>query len=258
MVTHIVLRERRKTGSIRCNLWISAVAAGASAGNLAHVMLRTKLVIHSAQNATVPISGLRLNKTGTAISMQDIMAWIEVNRFLAYGLVFACCALKSGVFPFFAGMAASSGILDVAAVAMATFLGGYLGDEVRFFIARRYGHKLSIRTPRLQRALKITRALMDKYGAAYMFVYRYPKGMRTIGALPVGLTDIQWFRFTCLNAASAGVWATLLVGAGYLFGAQLADVMENGWSLFSVVLLAAFCIAGWLMIRRLRTAADLV
>lgn len=160
MVTHIALRERSKTGSIRCNLWISIVEAGESAGNLAPVM------------------------------------------------------------------------------------------------ARRYGHKLSFKTPRLQRALKTTRALMDKYGAGYIFVYRYPKGMRTIGALPVGLTDIQWFRFTCLNAASAGVWATLLVGSGYLFGAQLADVMENGWSLFSVVLLAAFCIAGWLMIRRLRATAN--
>jgi len=194
----------------------------------------------------------------TTVAMQNIMAWIEVNQFLAYGLVFAYCAVKSGVLPFFAGLAASSGILDVAAVVMATFLGGYFGDEVRFFIARRYGHKLSFTTPRLQRVLKATRALMDKYGAGYMFVYRYPKGMRTVGALPVGLTDIPWFRFTSLNAASAAVWATLLVGAGYLFGAQLADVMENGWSLFSVVLLAAFCIAGWLMIRRLRTAADLV
>ena len=56
--------------------------------------------------------------------MQDIMAWFEVNQFLAYGLVFAYCALKSGILPFFAGLAARSGIIDVAAVAMATFLGG--------------------------------------------------------------------------------------------------------------------------------------
>jgi membrane protein DedA with SNARE-associated domain len=258
MVTHIVLRERGKTGSIRRNLWIPAVAAGASAGNLAHIMLRTKLVIRSAQDAAVPIIVIRLNKTGTAISMQDIMAWIEVNRFLAYGLVFAYCAMKSGVLPFFAGLAASSGVLDIAAVATATLLGGYLGDEMRLFIARRYGHKLSFTKPRLQHALKTTRALMDKYGAGYLFVYRYPKGMRTIGALPVGLTDIHWRRFTCLNAASAAVWATLLVGAGYLFGAQLADAMEHGWSLFSVVLLAVICITGWLMIRRLRATADLV
>lgn len=190
--------------------------------------------------------------------MQNILTWIEVNEFLAYGLVFAYCAVKSGVLPFFAGLAASSGILDVSAVAMATFLGGYLGDEVRFFIARRYGHKLSFKAPRLQRALKTTRALMDRYGAGYMFVYRYPKGMRTIGALPVGLTDIYWIRFTCLNAASAAVWTTLLVGAGYLFGAQLADVMEHGWSLFSVVLLVVICTSGWLMLRQLRAAANFV
>ncbi len=189
--------------------------------------------------------------------MQHIMAWIEVNQFLAYGLLFAYCALKSGVLPFFAGLAASTGVLDVAAVAMAAFLGGYLGDEARFFIARRYGHKLSFTTPRLQRALQLTRDLMDRYGAGYIFLYRYPKGMRTIGALPVGLTDMHWLRFTCLNAASALIWATLLVGAGYLFGAQLVEIMENRWSLFSVALLAMVCIAGWLMIRQLKATTNI-
>lgn len=257
MITHIVLRERSKPAA-----YVAIRAYPPSRQARVQVISRISCCVQTLH----PFGTRRrrtdqcypVEQTEMAISMQDIMAWIEVNRFLAYGLVFAYCALKSGVLPFFAGMAASSGILDVAAVAMATFLGGYLGDEVRFFIARRHGHKLSFTTSRLQRALKTTRVLMDRYGAGYMFVYRYPKGMRTIGALPVGLTDIHWLRFTCLNAASAAAWTTLLVGAGYLFGAQLADAMEHGWSLFSVILLAAFCSAGWLMIRRLRATADLV
>jgi hypothetical protein len=67
MVTHIVLRERGKTGSIRRKLWIPAVAGVMSASNLAYLMLRTKLTIRSAQDAAAPISVIRLNKTETAI-----------------------------------------------------------------------------------------------------------------------------------------------------------------------------------------------
>ena len=32
--------------------------------------------------------------------------------------------------------------------------------------------------------------LMARYGALYIFLYRYPKGMRTIGALPLDLGDM--------------------------------------------------------------------
>jgi membrane-associated protein len=62
-----------------------------------------------------------------------------------------------------------------------------------------------------------------------MFLYRYPKGMRTIGALPVGLTPITWQRFTPLNAASAITWSVLLVGAGYLFGQTIETAVVRGW-----------------------------
>ncbi len=190
--------------------------------------------------------------------MEQIMAWLQVNQLLVYAVLFAYCAGKSGLLPFFAGLAASSGVLDLASVAMATVFGGYLGDELRFFIARRYGHKLNIRRPRWQRALAITRALMDKYGAGYILLYRYPKGLRTIGALPVGLTAISWARFTLLNAASAMLWATLLVGAGFLFGASLGEDVARGWSIISVGLLVLFCGGVWLMMRRVRAVADSV
>ena len=69
--------------------------------------------------------------------------------------------------------------------------------------------------------------MIEKYGTAYIFLYRYPKGMRTIGALPVGLTNISWLKFTLLNGASALLWTGLLVGAGYSFGPQSNAIPLN-------------------------------
>lgn len=71
--------------------------------------------------------------------MDTILSLISEYGTLIYLLLFGYCALKSGALPLFGGYAAQAGALDFGYVAMATFAGGYLGDELRFLIARRYG-----------------------------------------------------------------------------------------------------------------------
>jgi len=164
--------------------------------------------------------------------------------------LFAYCALKSGALPLFAGYAAQAGALDVTWVAVAVFAGGYLGDEARFFVMRRYGADALASRPRFAKALETGKKLLKRYGVAYIFLYRYPKGMRTIGALPVGLTDMSWPRFTLLNASSALLWVTILVGAGYLFGETIESAVSENWGMFSVALLVVFLLLGYFAWRR--------
>ncbi len=172
--------------------------------------------------------------------METILALVRDYGMAVYVLLFGYCALKSGSLPLFAGYAAQAGALDVAGVAAASFAGGYLGDEARFALARRYGDGLARGRPRLARIMENGKRLLAQYGVAYVFLYRYPKGMRTIGALPLGLTDMRWPVFTALNGASATLWAGLLVGAGYVFGQQIERAVASNWAAGSVILLAAF------------------
>lgn len=174
---------------------------------------------------------------------------------LVYLLLFAYCALKSGSLPLFGGYAAHTGALDVSLVALVTFAGGYLGDELRFSVARKYGTSFLVTRPRLSALMLKAEAMLDVYGPAYIFIYRYPKGMRTIGALPVGLTQMKWSVFTVLNAFSALIWTALLVGAGYYFGAAIERAVVDGWGDLSLLLLFVFLgvsILGW---RRLKKSA---
>lgn len=168
-----------------------------------------------------------------------------------YVLLFAYCALKSGTLPLFAGYAAQNGMLDLSSVGISTFLGGYLGDEARFWLARRYGDGLVEGRPRLTRLVETGKALLDKYGGVYIFLYRYPKGMRTVGAFPLGFTTIRWRSFTALNAASAGLWTMLIVGAGYLFGSAIEQAIKADWGFYSFLALALFVAAILLAWRRL-------
>ncbi|MRG70449.1 DedA family protein [Alphaproteobacteria bacterium HT1-32] len=184
--------------------------------------------------------------------MAQINSLILEYGTLVYILLFAYCALKSGALPLFAGLVAQYGSLDVMIVAAVTLAGGYLGDELRFFVARRYGIGFMLRRERLQRMMARAQLLMQRYGAAYIFLYRYPKGMRTIGALPVGLGDMQWRHFTLLNLTSAALWCLLLVGGGYLFGRSIEQAVASGWGAASILLLIGFLALSWLGWRQVR------
>jgi len=189
--------------------------------------------------------------------MEAINSWVQINETLVYAILFGYCAFKSGALPLFAGILVQTGALSLGPVVMAAFLGGYLGDEARFALARRYGEALMARWPRTRRWLETGKQLMARYGAAYIFLYRYPKGMRTIGALPVGLGAMPWLRFTTLNAASAALWTAILVSVGYAFGASITRAVESHWGWASVALLAAFVLAAWIAIRRLTRNAPM-
>ena len=187
--------------------------------------------------------------------MQVLLDWISVNELAVYAILFGYCALKSGALPLLAGVVAQQGALDPFLATLAAFLGGYLGDEARFAVARAYGDRVFLSRPRLRSWIEKAARVLDRYGAAYIFLYRYPKGMRTIGALPVGLSDMGWGYFTVLNAASAIVWAALLVGIGNLLGDQIAVAAESWWGVASVALLVIFLMVSWLAFRQVGKSA---
>ena len=192
--------------------------------------------------------------------MEQTLAVIRDYGALVYGLLFAYSALKSGSLPLFAGIAAQAGALDVVDVAAAAFAGGYLGDEARYWVARRHGPRLLQRKGQLAALLGRATALLGRYGRWYIFLYRYPKGMRTIGAFPLGLGPMRWPEFTMLNCASAALWTLVMVGLGYSFGETISRAAETGFGVASVALLVAFLavsgLAWWLAGRiEPRTAA---
>ncbi len=178
--------------------------------------------------------------------MEEFLNLLGEYGLVIYVLLFGYCALKSGWLPLFAGYAAYSGVLDLRLVALVVFAGGYPGDELRFAIARVYGAGWLEGTGRFSRFFRRARELADRHGTAYIFMYRYPKGVRTIGALPIGLTEMSWSQFTLLNAGSALLWVIILVGGGYLFGATFDQLGVKNLTAVSILLLGVFVIMVYL------------
>jgi membrane-associated protein len=117
--------------------------------------------------------------------MEQVLQLLRDYGPLIYGLLFAYCALKSGTLPLFAGFAAGKGALDPLLVVIFVFAGAVLGDEARFAAARRWGVSFLPSSPKVDVMMKRGISMAARYGEAYLFLYRYPKGMRTVGAFPI-------------------------------------------------------------------------
>ena len=172
--------------------------------------------------------------------MQTVLDLLTEYGWMVYLILFCYCALKSGWLPLFAGYAAYAGALEVHYIVLATFLGGYLGDEVRFFAAKKYGVRWIARSGTFSSLFTRAQTLAEQHGTAYIFMYRYPKGLRTIGALPLGLTSLRWGPFTSLNAASAALWTGVMVGGGYFFGERFDAFGIENLTAISILLLGIF------------------
>lgn len=175
--------------------------------------------------------------------MEEFLLILKQYGTVVYLILFLYCMLKSGWLPLFAGYAANTGALDLLHVAIVVFAGGYLGDEIRFTLARRFGSHWGNKAKTFAALLSTAGVLAKRYGKLYIFIYRYPKGLRTIGALPIGLTNMSWKLFTLLNVSSALLWTFVLVAAGYSFGASFDAIGISNLTTISILMLCVFCLS---------------
>ena len=121
-----------------------------------------------------------------------------------------------------AGYSAHRGYLDFAAVTGFAWLGAALGDQLFFWIGRRQGQRLIARRPALRARVDEAFGLIERHPVAIILTMRFMWGLRTALPLAIGISRVSWRRFVSLNLLSAALWAPLVAGIGWAFGALLA------------------------------------
>ncbi|MDD2325737.1 MAG: DedA family protein [Alphaproteobacteria bacterium] len=160
---------------------------------------------------------------GLAMNHEQAMALIQQHEDFFYLVTFVWTALEGETFVIFAGLAAQRELLNVYLLFIAAALGSMFGDQVMFFLGRRYGRRIVHRYPKLQPKLEKIFRILEKYDVSFIMSYRFMYGVRNISALSIGMSQIAWRRFTALNAIASFVWSFVFCGVGYLFG----DIMER-------------------------------
>jgi membrane protein DedA with SNARE-associated domain len=173
-----------------------------------------------------------------------------------YLAVFVGALLEGESILLLAGYAASAGYLSFQVVVAIAFVGATLGDQIFFFLGRRYGGGWRERWPRFDaQAQKVERLLLRWHGPVIILL-RFTYGLRIAGPVAIGMTALRPWRFMLFNAVGALIWAPLVAGVGYLFGHAMERVFgemrryEEFGLLVLVVVLGAGFVVGHVRRRR--------
>ena len=131
----------------------------------------------------------------------------------------------------------------IVVATLAATVGDNLGFALGYYGGRplleRYQAFFRIRHTTVERGEN----LFARYGAVTIFFARFVFGMRIIAGPIAGVLRMPWRKFTVFNFLGAGLWVTVISGAGYLFGQHWGrlerDIKRFDMTVAMVVLLGA-------------------
>jgi undecaprenyl-diphosphatase len=122
------------------------------------------------------------------------------------------------------GFYARLGELWLPAVSFVAVVGAILGDNLGYWIGRRYGRgflerhgrKLFVTPERLEAAEDYYR----RHGGKTVFLGRFIPVVRSVGFIVAGVAHMEWKRFIVYDVAGAVIWGVGHSALGYALGAS--------------------------------------
>lgn len=143
-------------------------------------------------------------------------------------------------------LAGSKNGLNIYAVIATAAAAAILGDNLGFWIGRRWGLRFCLRYGRFlhldERKLKLGQYLFLRHGGKIVFFGRFVALLRMFAALLAGANHYDARRFFFYNACGGIVWAASLGFLGFMFGRQVETALGPMGlaTLAAVVILSIF------------------
>lgn len=178
----------------------------------------------------------------------------------SYLIIIAWTFLEGETVVIVAGILASQGLLDVWIVFLSALGGSFTGDQMYYYIGRRYGTPLLDRWPTMRSKIDWAFRLLRKYETIFILSFRFIYGVRNISPFVIGISGVPRLRYFILNLLAAVIWATSFSFGGYYLGhameSYLGEYKYHALAGF-VGAAAAFGLYSWMRNRRqIRNLAD--
>ncbi len=149
------------------------------------------------------------------------------------------------------GFAAARGYLELPWVIVVALFGGFVGDQLYFFLGRRYGNKIIARVPNARERTAKVDEWLHRYHAPLIIGIRFMYGFRIIGPVFLGMGHVSAVKFMTLNFIGACIWSVLVAGVGYMFSEALEVMMADAkhyehWGFGAIVLIG---LSAWIFHR---------
>jgi membrane protein DedA with SNARE-associated domain len=153
-----------------------------------------------------------------------------------YGLLalFVIVMLESGGVPLpgetalvAAGVFASRGKLDIAAVIAVAAAAAIVGDNLGYWIGRTGGRGLLTRWTFTSGTLPWAESFFERHGPKTIFIARFFSILRVTAAWMAGVSRMHWRTFFFWNAAGGICWAVLVGLVSYYVGQAAANAISH-------------------------------
>jgi membrane protein DedA with SNARE-associated domain len=126
--------------------------------------------------------------------------------------------LEGETIVFLAGLAAHHGYLWFPAVVAVAVVGGFISDQILFYVGRRYGERVFARFPGVAARVPRVQALLRRWDVLAILLVRFLYGLRVAAPIVIGSCGIAPWRLALFDFIGAVLWAFVVAGLGYFAG----------------------------------------
>lgn len=164
-----------------------------------------------------------------------------------YWILFLGTLLEGETILIVAGFLAFQNYFSISGVILTAFAGSFIGDQLYFYLGRRYGRQLLKRFHFLAKKLREAMRLIEKYGSFVAFISRFTYGFRIVLPIILGITKLEPRTFFLINLASALSWAIIFSLCGFIFGKSASMFLDDikKYEHYLLIALAGFMAIIW-------------
>jgi membrane protein DedA with SNARE-associated domain len=173
---------------------------------------------------------------------QLIILVLDIIEKLGYFGIFLGMTIESSFFPFPsevimipAGALVAQGKMSLIIVFLCGLAGSLLGACINYFLAlflgratinfliSKYGKFMFIKNEGIKKSDNFFR----KHGPVTTFTGRLIPVVRQLISLPAGFSRMNFVKFSVFTSLGAGIWISILIYIGYLFGNNSSLISQN-------------------------------
>lgn len=159
-----------------------------------------------------------------------------------------------------ASAAAAQGDLSLPVVIVVAVIGAVAGDSMSWFLGRRFGPPLVRRwaftRKYLEPKLESAQAHFERRGGWSVFAARWVGALRAVVPAVAGMAGMPYPRFLAWEIPAAIGWVSVIASLGWVFGDDVASLVDRVGGWISIVVLAVLAAIWFLHRRRKATVAS--
>ena len=171
--------------------------------------------------------------------------WLLFLSDYGIALVFIGALFEGETIIILAGVLSHQSVLPFTWTVFAAAVGAFTGDQISFYIGRRYGSRIITRLPQSDQLLASIRLRLSANADWVAFGCRFVYGTRILAPMVLGANGYSPKRFALINLSGAVLWAIAGVSAGYLVGSGTEKLLGRIEHLEQLLLAVLLALLGW-------------